>query len=73
MTTYSYPSIEKMNTKSNKSKPGRGGKRAGAGRPSQGKAAYRVTLTEKAVQKARKREGNLSGLLDGLLRAWLGS
>jgi hypothetical protein len=48
-----------------------GGKREGAGRPSQGKKPYLVTLTEKNVTKAKKRESNFSGLLDRLLAAWL--
>jgi hypothetical protein len=48
-----------------------GGKREGAGRPSEGKARYNVTLTAANVAKAKKREGNLSGLLDGLLADWL--
>ena len=49
----------------------RGGKREGAGRKSQGKAAYTVTLTEKNVKLAKKRESNFSGLLDRLLAGWL--
>jgi hypothetical protein len=49
-----------------------GGKREGAGRQSEGKAAFNVTLNAKNVAKARKRESNLSGLLDRLLAAWLG-
>jgi len=48
-----------------------GGRRQGAGRPSQGKARYNVTLTAANVAKARKREDNFSGLLDRLLSAWL--
>lgn len=50
----------------------RGGKRKGAGRPAEGKAAYTVTLTASNVARAKKREGNFSGLLDGLLARWLG-
>ena len=50
----------------------RGGKREGAGRPHEGKKPYLVTLTEKNVTKAKKREKNFSGLLDGLLARWLG-
>jgi hypothetical protein len=49
----------------------RGGKREGAGRKPEGKVAYTVTLTEKNVERARKRESNFSGLLDRLLAAWL--
>ena len=48
-----------------------GGKRDGAGRPSEGKAPFTVTLTAKNVAKAKKREGNFSGLLDRLLGDWL--
>lgn len=48
-----------------------GGKREGAGRPSQGKARYNVTLTAENVTKARRRESNVSGLLDRLLADWL--
>ena len=50
----------------------RGGKREGAGRKPEGKAAYTVTLTEKNVNRAKKRETNFSGLLDRLLASWLG-
>jgi hypothetical protein len=53
-------------------KPKQGGKREGAGRPSEGKKPYLVTLTEANVKKAKKRERNFSGLLDGLLTRWLG-
>ena len=49
----------------------RGGKREGAGRKSQGKAAYTVTLTADNVVKAKEREANFSGLLDSLLARWL--
>lgn len=49
-----------------------GGKREGAGRKSEGKAAYNVTLTAGNVERAKRRESNLSGLLDRLLAAWLG-
>lgn len=49
-----------------------GGKRAGAGRKPEGKAAYNVTLTAKNVARAKRREPNLSALLDRLLAAWLG-
>ena len=50
----------------------RGGKREGAGRPNLGKERYTVTLTTENVERARKREGNFSGLIDRLLAAWLG-
>ena len=52
-------------------KPKRGGKREGAGRKPQGKAAYTVTLTQENVKRAKKRESNFSGLLDQLLAVWL--
>ena len=48
-----------------------GGKREGAGRPSQGKKPVLVTLTAENVDAAKKREKNFSGLLDGLLADWL--
>jgi hypothetical protein len=44
-----------------------GGKRAGSGRKPEGKRPYSVTLTETNVNKALKRETNLSALLDRLL------
>ena len=50
----------------------RGGKREGAGRPSEGKAPYTVTLTEANAEAAKARESNFSGLLDRLLARWLG-
>ena len=37
-----------------------------------GKRKYTVTLTAADVDKARKRTGNFSGLLDQLLARWLG-
>ena len=49
----------------------RGGKRAGAGRPYEGKTRYNVTLTPENVENAKKRESNLSGLLDRLLADWI--
>lgn len=49
----------------------RGGKRKGAGRKPEGKAAFTVTLTAKNVKRAKKREANFSGLLDRLLSDWL--
>ncbi len=49
----------------------RGGKRKGAGRKSEGKKHYNVTLTEKNVNAAKKRTDNLSGTLDELLAGWL--
>ena len=48
-----------------------GGKREGAGRPSQGKARYNVMLTADNVDNAKKRQKNFSGLVDGLLADWL--
>lgn len=48
-----------------------GGKREGAGRKSEGKAMFTVTLNAKNVAKAKKRESNFSGLIDRLLAAWL--
>ena len=48
-----------------------GGKREGAGRPSQGKRPVLVTLNGDNVDAAKKREKNFSGLLDGLLADWL--
>ena len=53
-----------------KTKP-MGGKREGAGRPSEGKARYNVSLTAENVAKAKKRTSNLSGVLDELLTDWL--
>ena len=49
----------------------RGGKREGAGRPSEGKKPFTVTLTAENVEKAKDEEGNFSGLLDRLLADWL--
>jgi Post-segregation antitoxin CcdA len=54
-----------------KEKPKRGGKREGAGRKPMGKGTYSVTLTATNVVEARKRESNLSGLLNRLLARWL--
>jgi hypothetical protein len=54
-----------------KEKPKRGGKREGAGRKPMGKKTYSLTLTEENVVEARKRESNLSGLIDRLLARWL--
>ena len=48
-----------------------GGRREGAGRPSQGKKPVLVTLTAENVDKAKAMEKNFSGLLDGLLADWL--
>jgi hypothetical protein len=53
-----------------KKKP-HGGKRKGAGRPSQGKARYNVMLTTGNVDTAKARERNFSGLLDRLLSDWI--
>jgi hypothetical protein len=41
------------------------------GRPSQGKTRINLTLNESLVERARKREENLSALLDRLLAQWL--
>lgn len=49
----------------------RGGKREGAGRKPEGKAAYTITLTAGNVEKAKERESNFSGLVDRLLANWL--
>jgi len=49
----------------------RGGAREGSGRPSQGKARINLTLNYELVAEARKREHNLSALLDRLLADWL--
>ena len=54
-----------------KKKTTHGGKREGAGRPSQGKKPVLVTLTADNMDAAKKREKNFSGLLDGLLADWL--
>jgi len=48
-----------------------GGKRRGAGRKPEGKIPQTVTLTEKNVKRAKKREDNFSGLLDRLLADWI--
>jgi len=50
---------------------GRGGKREGAGRKSEGKDRFTVTLTADNVTKAKESEDNFSGLLDRLLADWL--
>lgn len=60
-----------MISKKKKQAETRGGKREGAGRPPEGKGRYTVTLDEKNVAKAKKREDNFSGLLDKLLAEWL--
>jgi len=49
----------------------RGGKREGAGRKSQGKRKYSVSLTADTVERAQERTDNFSGLLDRLLTDWL--
>lgn len=51
--------------------PARGGARAGAGRPSQGKTRINLTLNSDLVERARVNENNLSRLLDRLLADWL--
>jgi hypothetical protein len=48
-----------------------GGKRKGAGKKPQGKKSYLVSLTEKNVERAKRRVANFSALLDGLLARWL--
>lgn len=48
-----------------------GGARKGAGRKSEGKRGYSVSLTEANVDKALKRVPRLSPLLDRLLARWL--
>lgn len=48
-----------------------GGKREGAGRPSQGKKPVLVTLTASNVETAKAREKNFSGLIDRLLAEWI--
>jgi len=53
------------------SETNRGGKREGAGRKSEGKQRYNVTLTAESVEAAKQSESNLSGLLDRLLAEWL--
>jgi hypothetical protein len=55
----------------NESEKHRGGKRPGSGRKSLGKKRYNLTLTAANVEAARKREPNLSGLLDDLLARYL--
>ncbi len=49
----------------------RGGKREGAGRKSEGKERFTVTLTAANVTKAKFRAPNFSGLLDKLLSEWI--
>ena len=49
-----------------------GGKREGAGRKSEGKKSYLVSLTEKNAERAKRKVDNFSALLDGLLARWLG-
>jgi hypothetical protein len=49
----------------------RGGRREGAGRKSQGKAKYSLSLTQETVVKVQERTENLSGLVDDLLAGWL--
>ena len=67
-------STEKVGIKSKRKKiSSRGGMREGAGRPSEGKDRFTVTLTAENVTKAKAREGNFSGLLDRLLAGWLGT
>jgi post-segregation antitoxin (ccd killing protein) len=54
-----------------KQKPSHGGKREGAGRPTQGKTRINLTLNQELVERARAREDNLSALIDRLLAQWL--
>ena len=54
-------------------KKAHGGKRKGAGRKPEGKIPQTVTLTEKNVERAKKRVTNFSALLDELLAIWLRS
>ena len=49
----------------------KGGKREGAGRPSEGKKRYLVTLSEERAEAAKAKTDNFSGLLDELLDKWL--
>ena len=63
-------SIQSM-SKERKSK--RGGKRAGAGRPSRGKATFNLSLTVVNVDAAKKRTRNFSATMDALLAEWLSS
>lgn len=49
----------------------RGGKREGAGRPSEGKTRVNLTLNSELVSRAKEKESNLSALLDRLLGQWL--
>lgn len=48
-----------------------GGKRDGAGRKSEGKKGYFVSLTERNAERAKRKVGNFSALLDSLLAIWL--
>ena len=52
-------------------KSNHGGKRAGAGRPSEGKKRVLVTVSADNWAKAKKKESNFSGLLDRLLAEWI--
>jgi len=49
----------------------RGGKREGAGRPSQGKTRVNLTLSKDLVTRARATDGNISALVDSLLADYL--
>ena len=49
----------------------KGGKREGAGRPTQGKERINLTLSGHLIEQARAKEPNLSALLDRLLAQWL--
>jgi hypothetical protein len=48
-----------------------GGKRKGAGRKSEGKKVYPLSLTQENVERAKTLEKNFSGLIDRLLARWL--
>lgn len=61
--------IQTMKADSQNSK--RGGKRPGAGRKSQGKATFNLSLTVANVEAAKARTANLSATVDGLLSQWL--
>lgn len=56
--------------KNSSTEPPSAGKRD-RGRPSQGKTRTNLTLNETLVERARKKEPNLSALIDRLLAQWL--
>ena len=55
----------------NQKAPGRGGRREGAGRKSQGKERVTVTLDAENVKTAKLQTDNFSGLMDQLLSDWV--